>query len=117
MIAWGFEIYILNKIQTTLTYVIDPLAYMTEIFDPLRGCVSVLEIVFVGQCEVFVCPDFVEIFFFPWSRSSHVRKRGVKKNVDFSNTHPLDGGCCVTRPHPRLVFCLHKTIKRHFTVK
>ena len=26
---------------------------------------SVLEIVFVGQCEVFVCLDFVEIFFFP----------------------------------------------------
>ena len=25
---------------------------------------SVLEIVFVGQCEVFVCLDFV-IFFFP----------------------------------------------------
>ena len=25
---------------------------------PLRGCVSVLEIVFVGQCEVFFCHDF-----------------------------------------------------------
>ena len=24
----------------------------------LRGCVTVLEIVFVGQCEVFVCLDF-----------------------------------------------------------
>ena len=24
---------------------------------------SVLEIVFVGQCEMFVCLDFVEIFF------------------------------------------------------
>ena len=23
---------------------------------------------FVGQCEVFVCPDFVQ-FFFPWLRS------------------------------------------------
>ena len=30
-----------------------------------RGCVSVLEIVFVGQCEVFVCLDFVNFFFFP----------------------------------------------------
>ena len=29
-----------------------------------RGCVSVLEIVFVGQCEVFVCLDFVNFFFF-----------------------------------------------------
>ena len=27
----------------------------------------VLEIVFVGQCEVFVCLDFVEIFFPPLS--------------------------------------------------
>ena len=26
---------------------------------------SVLEIVFVGQCEVFVCLDFLKIFFFP----------------------------------------------------
>ena len=26
------------------------------------GCVSVLEIVFVGQCEVFVCLDFVHFF-------------------------------------------------------
>ena len=25
----------------------------------------VLETVFVGQCEVFVCLDFVEIIFFP----------------------------------------------------
>ena len=30
---------------------------------------SVLEIVFVGQCEVFVCLDFVD-FFSPWPRSS-----------------------------------------------
>ena len=29
----------------------------------LRGTVSVLEIVFVGQCEVFVCLDFVLTFF------------------------------------------------------
>ena len=27
--------------------------------------VSVLEIVFVGQCEVFVCLDFVLTFFIP----------------------------------------------------
>ena len=36
----------------------------------LRGYVTVLEIVFVGQCEVFVCLDFVHFFFFPWPRSS-----------------------------------------------
>ena len=35
----------------------------------LRGGVSVLEIDFVEQCEVFVCLDFV-VFFFPWPRSS-----------------------------------------------
>ena len=28
----------------------------------LRFGVSVLEMVFVGQCEVFVCLDFVKIF-------------------------------------------------------
>ena len=36
----------------------------------LRGGVSVLEIVFLGQCEVFGCLDFVVFFFFfPWHRS------------------------------------------------
>ena len=33
-----------------------------------RGCVSVLEIVFVGQCEVFVL--IMYIFFPPWPQSS-----------------------------------------------
>ena len=28
----------------------------------LRGCMSVLEIVFVGQCEVFVCLYFADVF-------------------------------------------------------
>ena len=31
----------------------------------LRECIMVLEIIFVGQCEVFVCLDFVH-FFPPW---------------------------------------------------
>ena len=33
-----------------------------------RGWVSVLEIAFVGQCEVFVCLNFAYSFFFflPW---------------------------------------------------
>ena len=30
----------------------------------LRVCVSVLEMIFVGQCEVFVCLEFVH--FPPW---------------------------------------------------
>ena len=42
--------------------------------DPLRDWWSFLAMVFVGQCEVFVCFGFVEIisflYFFPWPRSS-----------------------------------------------
>ena len=41
------------------------------VFYGLRGTVSVLEIVFVGQCEMFVCLDFVLTFIFlPWPQSS-----------------------------------------------
>ena len=40
----------------------------------LRDWWSFLEMVFVGECEVFVCLGFVEIisflYFFPWPRSS-----------------------------------------------
>ena len=37
----------------------------------LRGEVWFMEIVFVGECEVFVCLDSEEAFFFsPWTRSS-----------------------------------------------
>ena len=38
---------------------------------------SVLEIVFVGQCEVFVCLDFVNFFFFPLGREAHRSVNGV----------------------------------------
>ena len=37
---------------------------------------SVLEIVFVGQCEVFVCLDFVGIFF-SLGRKAHRSANGV----------------------------------------
>ena len=41
---------------------------------PLRGCRSLLEIVFVGLCEEFVCLRFghsiLFVYFFPWPRSS-----------------------------------------------
>ena len=40
----------------------------------LRGRVSVLEIVFVGQCEVFVCYDFVH---FCLGHEAHVSVNGV----------------------------------------
>ena len=38
---------------------------------------SVLEIVLVGQCEVFVCLDFVEIYFFPLGCEAHRSANGV----------------------------------------
>ena len=50
----------------------------TGLFDfLLRGRVSGLEIVFVGQCEVFVCLDFVDFFFFPLARETHRSANGV----------------------------------------
>ena len=59
---------------------------------PLRGCRSLLEIVFVGQCEAFVCLGFghsiLFVHFFPWPRSSKGARMGRQffKNVDFSLT-------------------------------
>ena len=41
----------------------------------LKGCVSVLEIVCIGQCEMFVCLDFVH--FFPLGREAHRSTNGV----------------------------------------
>ena len=65
---------------------------------PLRGCRSLLEIVFfVGQCEVFVCLGFghfiLFVYFFPWPRSSKGPRMGRQffQNVDFSVTYPLKG--------------------------
>ena len=58
---------------------------------PLRGCRSLLEIVFfIGQCEEFVCLGFghsiLFVYFFPWPRSSKGPRMGRQffKNVDFS---------------------------------
>ena len=42
----------------------------------LRTMVTVLEIVFVGQCEVFVCLDFVSNFF-PLGREAHRPANGA----------------------------------------
>ena len=44
-------------------------------YDALRGWVSVLEIVFVGQCEMFVF-DLV-YFFFLLGREAHRSENGV----------------------------------------
>ena len=43
---------------------------------PLRGQVRILEIVFVGQCEGFVCLDFVQ-FFFSLGHEAHRSTNGV----------------------------------------
>ena len=45
----------------------------------------VLEIVFVGQCEVFVCLDFGH----PSPHRSTNGMSVLEKNVDFSNTYSL----------------------------
>ena len=64
---------------------------------PLRGCRSLLEIVFVGLCEAFVCLRFghsiLFVYFFPWPRSSKGprMRRQFFKNVDFSVTYPPKG--------------------------
>ena len=52
---------------------------------------SVLEIVFVGQCEVFVYLDFVLAFVFPLAAKLMGPRMGRQffKNVDFSVTYPL----------------------------
>ena len=56
-----------------------------------RGTVSVLEIVFVGQCEVFVCLGFVLTFFFLAAKLIGSRRgRQFFKHVDFSVTYPLN---------------------------
>ena len=53
---------------------------------------SLLEIVFVGQCEAFVRLGFghfiLFVYFFPWPRSSKGPRMGRQffKNVDFSVT-------------------------------
>ena len=57
------------------------------------GRVSVLEIVFVGQCEVFVCLDFVHFFFFPLTMKLIGLRTGVnslKKFDFFFATPPLN---------------------------
>ena len=43
----------------------------------LRGTVSVLEIVFIGQREVFVCLYFVLTFFFSLGREAHRSANGA----------------------------------------
>ena len=57
---------------------------------------SVLEIVFVGQCEVSVCLDFVLTFFFSLAAKLIGPRMGRQffKNVDFSITYPLKSVSC-----------------------
>ena len=52
---------------------------------------SFLEIVFVGWCGVFVCLEFVEIFFFPLAAKLIGPFQGCEffKKVDFFDVAPL----------------------------
>ena len=77
---------------------------------PLRGCRSLLEIVFfclVGQCEVFVCLGsghfILFVYFFPWPRSSKGPRMGVNslKTSIFPLPTPLRG----CRSLLEIVFC------------
>ena len=44
----------------------------------LRDRWSILEVVFVGQCEVFICLGLLEIFFiFPLGQEAHKSTNGV----------------------------------------
>ena len=86
--AQKFRVWVVNSLKTSIF----PLP------TPLRGCRSLLEIVFfVGQCEVFVCLGFghfiLFVYFFPWPRSSKGPRMGRQffKKVDFSVTYPLKG--------------------------
>ena len=58
----------------------------------LRDWWSFLEIVFVGQCEVFVCLGFVEIIFFSLAAKLIGPQTGCQsfKNVDFFDNPPLN---------------------------
>ena len=50
-----------GRYHKTFHKVLYPFSNSSEIFH-LRGTVSFLEIVFVGQCEVFVCLGQCEVF-------------------------------------------------------
>ena len=64
---------------------------------PLMGCRSLLEIVFVGHCEAFVCLGsghcILFVYFFPWSRSSKGPRMGRQffKNIYFFRYLPPKG--------------------------
>ena len=63
----------------------------------LRGCKSLLEIVFCrtvwGVCLAWIWSFYFICLFFPWPRSSKGPRMGRQffKNVDFSVTYPLKG--------------------------
>ena len=74
---------------------------------PLKGCRSLLEIVFVGQCEVFVCLGFghfiLFVYFFLGREAQKVREWGVNslKTSIFLLPTPLRG----CRSLLEIVFC------------
>ena len=99
VILFYFFIFFLGReAQKVREWGVNPLK--TSIFPlhtPLKGCRSLLEIVFVEQCEAFVCLGFghfiLFVYFFPWPRSSKGLRMGRQffKNVDFFVTYPPKG--------------------------
>ena len=62
-----------------------------------KGCITFLEIIFVGQCEVFVYLDFVH-FFLSLGSEAHRFANGcqlLKKCKFFSSTTPLISSLCM----------------------
>ena len=92
-----FVFFLGREAQKVREWGVNSLKTSFSVTYPLRGCRSLLEIVFVGQCEVFVCLGFghfiLFVCFFPWPRSSKGQRMGRQffKNVDFSVTYPLKG--------------------------
>ena len=62
-----------KNVDFSVTY---PLRSVSRLMSYLRTTVSILEIVFVGQHEVFVCLDFV-LNFFSLGREAHTSANGA----------------------------------------
>ena len=108
IVFYLFIFFLGREAQKVLEWGVNSLK--TSIFPlptPLRGCRSLLEIVFVGQCEVFVCLGFGQfilfVYFFPWPLSSKGPRMGVDslKTSIFPLPNPLRG----CRSLLEIIFC------------
>ena len=92
VILFYLFVFFLRKLKRSAN--VNSLKRIFPLPTPLRGCRSLLEIVF---CRTVVCLGFghfiLFVCFFPWPRSSKGPRMGRQffKNVDFSVTYPLKG--------------------------